>query len=137
MNFKSQYFYNFLLVLLTSGGFSAAIGQEEIKFTLEQVEKGEQIYKATCQVCHGNRLSNGQFGTPLKGRYFQRNWAGRSLGELVKHTFEEMPPDNVESMSVAEYGHVVSFILQANGISASETEMGDNLGALNEIPLPW
>jgi len=111
--------------------------QEAITFTEVQVNDGQNIYRETCQICHGNRLSNGQFGTPLRGSFFRKNWAGKSLGELVQHTWEKMPPDNVKSLSWEEVTAVLSFILSRNDLPASSTAMTTEMDTLNAIPLPW
>ena len=115
----------------------ASQAQESIGFTAEQVANGEAIYKETCQICHGNRLSNGQFGTPLRGSFFRNNWKGKTLGELVQNTYEKMPPDNVMSLSMQQYAEVVSFILSRNDIEPGETPIGGHLESLNLVPLPW
>ena len=114
-----------------------ANAQEEIQFTEEQVGNGETIYRETCQICHGNRLSNGQFGTPLRGSFFRRNWTGKSLGELVQHTWEKMPPDNVESLTWDQVTDVLSFILSRNDLMAGDTPMTTDMETLNAIALPW
>lgn len=111
--------------------------QEEIQFTEEQVGNGQSIYRETCQICHGNRLSNGQFGTPLRGSFFRKNWTGKSLGELVQHTWEKMPPDNVESLTWDQVTEVLSFILSRNDLMAGDTPMTTDMDTLNTIALPW
>ncbi|MFT5321571.1 MAG: cytochrome c5 [Pseudohongiellaceae bacterium] len=111
--------------------------QESIEFTAEQVANGEAIYKETCQICHGSRLSNGQFGTPLRGSFFKNTWKGKTLGELVQNTYEKMPPDNVMSMSMQQYTEVISFILSRNEIEPGDTAIEGHIETLNLIPLPW
>lgn len=114
-----------------------ARAQEGIAFTEQQVANGRQIYRDTCQMCHGNRLTNGQFGTPLKGSFFHNNWKGKSLGELVQHAYEEMPPDNKMSMELQQYAEVVAFILSKNDVAPSDAPIEADLEKLNRIPLPW
>ena len=133
----NRFFYVLTLFfwLLLTPTLGAAQGT--ITFTEVQVNDGQNIYKETCQICHGNRLSNGQFGTPLRGNFFRKNWAGKSLGELVQHTWEKMPPDNVKSLSLEEVTAVLSFILSRNELPASSTAMTTEMDTLNAIPLPW
>ena len=114
-----------------------ARAQEEVVFSTAQVESGQVIYRETCQICHGNRLSNGQFGTPLKGSFFRNNWKGKTLGELVQHTWEKMPPDNVQSLTWDQVTDVLSFILSQNALEAGETAMSTDMDILVGIPLPW
>ena len=123
------------LALLLASSFTSA--QESIPFTEDQVNNGQVIYSETCQICHGNRLSNGQFGTPLRGSFFRKNWAGKTLGELVRHTWEKMPPDNVESLTWDQVTDVLAFIFSRNDLVAGETAMTTDMETLATIPLPW
>lgn len=123
------------LILLFFG--LQANAQEDIQFTEEQVNNGQTLYRDTCQICHGNRLSNGQFGTPLRGSFFRKNWTGKTLGELVQHTWEKMPPDNVESLTWDQVTDVLSFILSRNDLMAGDTPMTTDMDTLNTIALPW
>jgi mono/diheme cytochrome c family protein len=115
----------------------AVTAQDVITFTAEQVAKGETLYQTTCQICHGNRLSNGQFGTPLRGSYFRNTWKGKTLGELVQHTWEKMPPDNVQSLTWEQVTEVLSFILSRNDVVPGESPMSTDMEVLLAIPLPW
>jgi cytochrome c5 len=127
----------FLTLLVTIIFGQSVQAQESIEFTAEQVANGEAIYKETCQICHGSRLSNGQFGTPLRGNFFKNTWKGKTLGELVQNTYEKMPPDNVMSMSMQQYAEVISFILSRNDIEPGDTAIEGHIETLNLVPLPW
>ncbi len=116
---------------------TSTVAQDGIAFTSEQVDRGQVIYSETCQICHGNRLSNGQFGTPLRGSFFRNNWTGKTLGELTQQVWEKMPPDNVQSLSWVQVTDVVSFILSRNNLESGATEMTTDMESLNATPLPW
>ena len=133
----SRFLRHLSLLMFISCTASSVYAQETVQFTAEQVASGEAIYRETCQICHGNRLSNGQFGTPLRGSFFANNWKGKSLGELVKNTYEKMPPDNVMSMSMQQYAEVIAFILSRNNIEPGDIAIEGNIDALNLVPLPW
>lgn len=111
--------------------------QEQLSFTQDQVSRGQTLYSETCQICHGNRLSNGQFGTPLRTSFFQNNWKGKTLGELAQNTWEKMPPDNVQSLTWDQVTEVLAFILSRNDIEPGETAMTTDMDTLNAIALPW
>ena len=116
---------------------TSAHAQEVVSFTEEQVTKGQTLYSETCQICHGNRLSNGQFGTPLRTSFFQNNWKGKSLGELAQNIWEKMPPDNVQSLTWDQVTAVLAFILSRNNIEPADTAMTTDMDTLNAIALPW
>jgi mono/diheme cytochrome c family protein len=111
--------------------------QDGVMFSSAQVEEGQTLYQETCQICHGNRLSNGQFGTPLRGSFFRNNWKGKTLGELVQQTMEKMPPDKVGSLTAEQATNVLSFILSRNDLEPGETAMSTDMATLNAVALPW
>lgn len=110
---------------------------EEVTFTSAQVDHGKDLYVEFCQICHGTQLNNGQFATPIKGFFFENSWGGKTLGELARYTWEEMPKGNGKSLRVEEYIATVAFILSNNGVEASETPMSEDFEALDAIALPF
>ena len=125
-----------VLICTTLLPAEAGAGQA-IPFTREQVDRGNATYIQYCQICHGTTLANGQFGAPLRGSFFRNNWSGKSLGELVKYTYESMPPDNVMSLAPEQYAEVVAFILDANKVPASDMPISGDFKAMGGIMLPW
>jgi alcohol dehydrogenase (cytochrome c) len=110
---------------------------QTLTFTQAQVDAGKALYKETCQICHGSSMANGQFGTPLKGSFFQDKWKGKSLGELLTFVYEKMPPDKVMSLTPEQYTGAVAYILSRNDIAVSDTAMSADKAALNSVSLPW
>lgn len=124
-------------VLIFVGLISSANADQTINFTLEQIDSGKALYQDHCQICHGTRLSNGQFGTPLKGAYFRKAWGEKSVGELLSFVYESMPPDDVKSLSHQEYAEVLAFILSNNRFDASDTAIVGDVSTLNQIIMSW
>lgn len=124
-----------ILIFGITASFNVAA--EELSFTAAQVASGKTIYQEVCQLCHGTTLSNGQFGTPLRGSYFRNKWAGKSLGELLQFTLESMPPDNKGSLPPEQYAAALSYILSRNDLAPGASEMAINPEQLNGIMLPW
>ena len=121
-----------VLLLMSSFGYT-----QEIAFSSEQVEQGNAIYVQHCQVCHGTNLDNGQFATPIKGFFFEMKWGGKTLGELARFTWEQMPEGNGKLLDVEDYIATVAFILSKNNIEAGDTAMSEDFNTLDGIMLPF
>jgi mono/diheme cytochrome c family protein len=126
-----------LIIFLALSNSGALYAQESIQFTLDQANAGETLYKLNCQACHGSRLTNGQFGTPLRGSFFRNIWKGKSLGELLQHTWEKMPPDNMMSLTREQVTNLVAFIFSRNDLEPGKIPMvSDPEQATDTFP-PW
>jgi cytochrome c5 len=110
---------------------------QDLSFTAEQAEAGNAVYRETCQLCHGSSLSNGQFGTPLRGSYFRKKWGGKTLGELLQFTLESMPPDNKGGLPHEQYAAALAYILSRNDVAPGASEMPADPQALQDVALPW
>lgn len=88
-------------------------------------------------MCHGTTLSNGQFGSPLKGAYFQSRWRNKTVAELYLFTFATMPPDSPMSLAKEDYADVMAFVLQANAVEPGTEELPINAEALLMMKVPW
>ena len=76
--------------LLLGALLPSLAGADGLAFSQAQADAGRALYRESCQICHGSTLANGQFGTPLKGSFFQDKWRGRSLGELLTFIYDKM-----------------------------------------------
>lgn len=123
------------LVAIFFAGAGCLASAQEISFTAEQVDRGRELYVSMCQVCHGTNLDNGQFATPIKGFFFANKWGGKSLGELARFTWEQMPEGNGKSLNVNQYIDALAFILNQNGFEAGDTPMSENFEELDPITL--
>ncbi len=89
-------------------------------FTKAQATSGAKIYKASCAMCHGDKLSNG--GAPkLAGDVFLKKWANNSLDDFhyIMHT--TMPQTAPGSLKDEEYIDVTTYVLQVNGAKPGKT----------------
>ena len=96
------------------------------------VAEGEPLYSDNCAVCHGSTLSNGTFGTPLAGQYFEGKWFGQTVGALYDYA-HTMPPASPGSLPDETYADIVAYILQVNGIEATGEELPADGDALGEM----
>ena len=106
-------------------------------YTLAQAERGEATYGRQCAFCHGRRLEGDEeFCTPpLVGPEFWRRWRGLSIGALYDRMKKTMPVNKEGSLADAEYAEIVSFILRANELPASQTELPADLATLQRIAI--
>ena len=53
-------------------------------YTMEQAERGAEIYGPACSACHGGELEGIDMAPPLRGGRFGSNWNGVPLSELAR-----------------------------------------------------
>jgi mono/diheme cytochrome c family protein len=108
-----------------------------LSYTAAQAEHGRALYQQHCASCHGNRLNDGQFGTPLKGSYFRSHWRDRTAAELLAFAVTQMPPAQPRSLTEQEHADVLAFLLQANGVAAGEVAFSRETLRLEAIVFSW
>ncbi|GLQ55541.1 glucose/sorbosone family PQQ-dependent dehydrogenase [Devosia nitrariae] len=114
-------------------GAAAAAGNPP-QFTAEQAVSGKTAYNSNCAVCHGSTLSNGTFGTPLAGQYFEGKWVGQTVGALFDYA-HTMPPASPGSLPDETYADIVAYILEVNGMEATGEELPADSEALSEMEI--
>jgi len=101
-------------------------------YTEDQAKRGEAGSKATCQACHGERLS-GDMGPGLAGDDFLAAWSGKPAAELFDKIRTTMPQGNEGSLSAKEAADLVAYIFQLNKFPAGQTELGTDAALLGRI----
>lgn len=124
------------LCLLVLASFHT-LAQEMLVYTQAQAEAGKLLYREHCQKCHGSTLSNGQFGTPLKGAFFRNTWREKTVGELLQYMFEEMPSDVPSRLSREQYADVAAYIFLRNDFPAGEAALPADPDQSQSLPLPF
>lgn len=125
------------LISLIFIGLSGLSQAQEITFTDSQVDEGIALYEEFCVECHGDKLDNGRFATPIKGFFFANRWEGKSLGELARFTYEEMPEGNGKYLRIEEYIALIAYILSENGFSSSESSLSEEFEDLDVLTLSF
>jgi PQQ-dependent dehydrogenase (s-GDH family) len=113
----------------------AAAGGVPPQFSAAQVEAGKAAYNSNCAVCHGSTMTNGTFGTPLAGEYFQKNWSGRPVRAFYDKSQKTMPPSAPASLPADSYANIVAFILETNGFKAGATPLPAGGEALDKMTI--
>ena len=125
----------FGLVLI--GGAPAPLGAQQSVwdgvYTMEQAERGAEIYGPECSVCHGGELEGIDMAPPLRGGRFGSNWNGVPLSELARRIRITMPMDNPGSLNSRQTADVLAYILNANAMPAGEMELPRRAGMLQQI----
>jgi len=103
-------------------------------YTSEQAGQGEQLYAASCALCHGKDLLGTYEIPPLKGR-FLGNWAHAPLGRLFDYVSRAMPLMAPGSLSSEQSAAIVAYLLQQNGMSAGTRPMADDAKVLDSITI--
>lgn len=104
--------------------------------TRAQVDVGRIAYDGYCAVCHGSTLTNGTFGTPLAGQYFQRQWSGRSVAALFERSRRTMPPALPASLPAATYADILAYVLEVNGAGVGDVALPTDVERLSEMRIP-
>ena len=102
-------------------------------FSAEQGQRGQQLYKAQCVTCHGEKLE-GAVGPMLAGEGFLAAWGGRSLAELVDKIQLTMPLQAPNSLSRPQAIDIAAYMLQAGGSKAGQSALND--AALTQVTFP-
>ena len=114
-----------------------SVSAQELQLTYSQPQAivGASIYQEQCAVCHLPDLS-GSFEAPsLNDQNFRRNWAGRSLPQLMDVLRETMPPQSPGSLDTESALALVAYFLSENGISPTEALMANATGNVFPGPL--
>ena len=127
----------FVAIASTLCGLGAA-ADVPVLYTAAQAEEGSSIFQHKCAECHGSQLE-GLSAPALKGPDFRRRTAARFLNAQSLLTFISlyMPRYKPGSLTPAESGDIVAFILQQNGFPAGSAELSadtPNLKNLNLSP---
>jgi S-disulfanyl-L-cysteine oxidoreductase SoxD len=112
-------------------------------YTVAQADRGRFAYERYCAGCHGVDLRGadritfypGQVARtpPLAGETFNRNWDGRSLGDLFDRIRVSMPEQNPGSLRPETIADIVALMLQQGRYPAGSAELSPVRGELDGI----
>ena len=117
-----------------------AAGKRSVKdgvFSTRQVDRGRRVYLRSCEHCHGASLEGNDTAEipALVYEPFMRQWAGRSVGDLLEHVSRSMPADDRGSLTPRAYADVVALILESNGFPAGESDLPEKPEELKAIAI--
>ena len=105
-------------------------------YTAGQAALGKPAYDQACASCHGVNLDDGEFAPPLKGGDFRLRWGGKSVDALFDQLTRTMPPGSPGSLGDAAYTQVLAYLIQENGVIATDRPLPSDSAALRTMMLP-
>lgn len=104
------------------------------QFTADQAAAGKTAYNANCAVCHGSTLTNGTFGTPLAGAYFEGAWSGQTAKALYEY-FQTMPPSSPGSLDSDTYADIMAYVFEVNGYRPGDVALPSDAAVLEGMAI--
>jgi mono/diheme cytochrome c family protein len=104
-------------------------------YTSEQAARGQTLYQARCQSCHGNGLA-GRTGPALVGDAFLTTWSAEPLLALGNKIRKTMPRDESERLTVQQTADLLAYMLQAGKFPAGNSELRGEDAALMALTFP-
>jgi hypothetical protein len=105
-------------------------------YTRQQARRGELAYRETCGYCHGLDFGGsevgGELAPELLGAIFVLRWDG-PLSQLFAKIDDDMPKDSPGAVTPQATIDIISYLLEANGVRAGETELPPDRGKLSQI----
>ena len=105
-------------------------------YTPEQAADGKIAYDMYCAACHGQELTDSEFGPPLKGAWFSQLWGGRTVDELFVRTVTTMPVEAPRSLGDETYANILAYVLQRNGVSPGTQRLAADPRVLSGLVMP-
>ena len=105
-------------------------------YTEAQARRGQEQYKDICGYCHRDDLQGGgsEIGAPaLLGSIFTTKWEDGPLADLFVTIGTTMPQHDPDSLMPQVVIDIISFLLEANGMSPGPSELLPTLAALEQI----
>lgn len=102
-------------------------------YTAEQAERGHSVYRAQCEVCHGEELTGGDEVPPLAGPQFLANWNGLTLGDLFERIRKTMPANDPGKLSREQNADVIAYLLAFNMFPSGKAELPAEAPLLQQI----
>jgi mono/diheme cytochrome c family protein len=93
-------------------------------YTMEQAERGRDVYFGTCRSCH----TQGYFTTPS----FETHWRGKHLSELYTYLLTKMPGNDPGSLSPEATADVLAYVLRLNRMPPGASELWPDADSLKK-----
>ncbi len=103
------------------------VSSEVVSFTVEQVERGHDVFDFVCGECHVE--------SEFRGDGFQFRWRRQTAWDFYRTIVTTMPENAPGALTNQEYVDVIALILEMNGYVAGNTELSPTQAALDQLPM--
>jgi S-disulfanyl-L-cysteine oxidoreductase SoxD len=90
-------------------------------YTAAQAERGQAVYVASCQLCHGESMHGGPGVPGIAGPEFKFKWDGKPAAELFEYLRTMMPPGQVGILNEQQYIDLMAEIFRNNDYPAGDS----------------
>ena len=102
-------------------------------YTEAQAQRGREVYRQACAVCHLDNLQGDAVSPTLIGPTLLARFAGSSADEMVERIRSSMPQNAPDSLGDRAYVDLVSYLFKANGARAGSVELALDVAELEKI----
>lgn len=96
-------------------------------FSTKQAERGEGVYRTSCQSCHAK--------SEYTGDKFKVAWVSKSAFDVFDQIRTTMPEDNPGSLERQQYVDVVAYIFSLNAYPAGANDLPGEDDGLKKIKI--
>jgi len=102
-------------------------------YTDAQAQRGRDVYRRACAVCHLDALEGDAVSPPLLGPAFLGRFNGQTAHEMVQAVRASMPQNAPDTLGDRAYVDLIAFLLDANGGRSGASELPLDVGELEKI----
>jgi ankyrin repeat protein/mono/diheme cytochrome c family protein len=102
-------------------------------YTQAQAQRGRDVYRRACAVCHLDTLEGDAVSPTLVGPAFLGRFTGQTAHEMVQAVRASMPQNAPDSLGDRAYVDLIAFLLDANGGRSGAFELPLDVAELEKI----
>ncbi len=102
-------------------------------YTDAQAQRGRDVYRRACAVCHLDTLEGDAVSPPLLGPSFLGRFNGQTAHEMVQAVRASMPQNAPDTLGDRAYVDLIAFLLNASGGRTGASELPLDVAELEKI----
>jgi mono/diheme cytochrome c family protein len=102
-------------------------------YTDAQAQRGREVYRRACAVCHLDTLEGDAVSPTLIGPAFLGRFTGQTAHEMVQAVRASMPQNAPDTLGDRAYVDLIAFLLNANGGRTGASELPLDVAELEKI----